>query len=99
MISKRAVKNSNQVKVTFVLPEDHPYANGSFVVGDFSGWEVQANPLQKRSNGTYSSVVTLEKGKRYTFRYVSKDGYWFNADDADAYEPNNFGGENGILLT
>jgi hypothetical protein len=38
--------------------------------------------------------VSLEKGARHAYRYVTEDGEWFNAGDADDYE-----GENGILLT
>ena len=98
MIQKRNVRNSDQVKISFVLPGDHPKAEAS-VVGDFNGWDSKANPLKKRSNGTYSTTVTIEKGKRYHFRYQAADGDWFDAGDADAYEPNQFGSENGVVLT
>ena len=98
MIKRRNLRNSDQVKVTFVLAEDQPYGKVS-VVGDFNDWDPQANPLRKRSNQTYSAAVTLEKGKRYLYRYQGADGTWFNADDADAYESNEFGEQNGVLLT
>jgi len=94
MLRRRNVKDSNEVKVSFALPEDHPHAADAYVAGSFNDWDPQADRLIRRSNETYSAVVTLEKGQRYTYRYVSGDGEWFNAGDADGYED-----ENGILLT
>lgn len=94
MIRKRSVSGSNQVKVSFALPEDHPHAAHAYVAGSFNDWDTQADRLVHRNNQTYSAVVTLDKGERYTYRYVTEDGEWFNVDDADEYE-----GENSVLLT
>lgn len=94
MLRKRSMKDSNRVKVSFALPEDHPHAAQAFVAGTFNGWDPRADPLVRRNNRTYSAVVSLEKGERYAYRYVSADGEWFNAGDADAYD-----GDNGILFT
>jgi 1,4-alpha-glucan branching enzyme len=94
MLRKRNVKDRNRVKVSFALPEDHPHAAGAYVAGTFNDWDPKADPLIHRNNQTYSAVVSLEKGARHAYRYVSEDGEWFNAGDAFDYE-----GENGILLT
>ena len=94
MLRRRNVKGSDQVKISFALPEDHPHAANAYVAGTFNDWDPKADPLIHRSNQTYSAVVTLDKGERYAYRYVSEDGEWFNADDADEYD-----GENSILLT
>ena len=94
MLRRRNVKDTNKVKISFSLPEDHPHAGDAYVAGTFNDWDPQADRLIHRSNQTYSAVVALDKGKRYAYRYVSGDGEWFNAGDADEYE-----GENGILLT
>jgi 1,4-alpha-glucan branching enzyme len=88
------VKGSDQIKISFALPEDHPHAAHAYVAGTFNDWDPQADRLIRRSNQTYSAVVTLDKGERYEYRYVTEDGDWFNVGDADAYE-----GENGVLLT
>ncbi len=98
MIRRRNFRDSDEVKITFVLPGDHPYPKSS-VVGDFNDWDKEANQFRKRSNGKYSTAVTLKKGQRYVYRYISEDGIWFNEGDADAYETNAFGSEDGILLT
>jgi len=98
MIKRRSVKGKNQVKISFVLPEDHPHLP-AYVVGDFNDWDPDAHPFKPRRNNTYSAVVTLEKDRRYRFRYRSEDGAWFNEEDADAYEPSDFSSENCIILT
>lgn len=94
MLRRRNVKNSDKVKISFALPENHPHAANAYVAGTFNDWDHKADRLIRRNNQTYSAVVTLDKGERYAYRYVSEDGEWFNVDDADEYED-----ENGILLT
>ncbi|HDQ71304.1 MAG TPA: hypothetical protein ENN19_04300 [Chloroflexi bacterium] len=94
MILRRKVKDSDRIKISFALPEEHPHAAHAYVAGEFNDWDPKADRLVRRSNATYSAVLTLEKGRRYAYRYVTEDGVWFNTDDADEYE-----GENGILLT
>lgn len=91
-------KNSDQMKVTFALPADYPHMPQA-VVGDFNQWDVTATPLKRRSNGTYSAPVTLEPGQRYAFRYLCDGDHWCNDEEADAYEPNEFGSENSVLIT
>jgi 1,4-alpha-glucan branching enzyme len=88
------MKDSQHVKVSFALPEVHLHAANAYVTGTFNDWDPKADRLIRRNNQTYSAVVTLDKGERYAYRYVSGDGEWFNAGDADEYE-----GENGVLFT
>ena len=93
MIKRKGKRNSNEVRVTFALPADDPHAQAA-VVGEFNNWDQTAHPLKKRSNGTYSAAVTLEKGQQYAFRYYdAANDFWFNDPEADAYE-----GDNGIVI-
>ena len=93
MIKRQGKRNSNAVRVTFVLPADDPHAEAA-VVGEFNGCDQSAHPMKKRSNGTYSAAVTLEKGQKYAFRYYdAANDFWFNDPEADAYE-----GDNGIVI-
>ena len=94
MLRRRTVKGKDQVKVSFVLPDDNPHAADAFVAGSFNNWDPQADRLMRRNNQTYSAVITLDKGERYAYRYVSADGEWFNTGDADAYED-----DNGVVFT
>ena len=98
MIKQSRVKNSDSVKVSFILPRSHPGGKVS-VVGDFNGWDPYAHPLRPRSNGTRSAVLTLPSGRRYAFRYLGEGGQWHDDDEAAAFEPNGAGGVNGILET
>jgi len=98
MIRKQSVKGNGQVKVTFVLPPNHPYGKIA-VVGDFNGWDPSVNRFVRRSNKTYTTSATVEAGHRYLFRYYCEDGTWINEDEADAYEPSGFGSDNCVLIT
>lgn len=99
MIKKVNKRKSDKVKVTFVLPEDHPHADDMSVVGDFNDWQAGENSFVRRSNHTYSTNVMLDEGHRYAFRYYSEEGGWYNEDEADGYEHNEHGSENCILET
>lgn len=99
MIKKVNKRGSEEVKVTFVLPEDHPYGENVYVAGDFNGWDKASNKFVRRSNHTYSTNVKLDEGGRYAFRYFSEEQGWINEDDADDYEHNEYGETNCIVTT
>jgi 1,4-alpha-glucan branching enzyme len=99
MIKKVNKRDSDQVKVTFVLPDDHPYGEEVSVVGDFNDWTAGEHPFVRRSNQTYSTNVMLEEGNRYAFRYYSEDEGWINDEEADDFEPNEYGATNCIVET
>ncbi|MCP4360968.1 MAG: glycoside hydrolase [Chloroflexi bacterium] len=98
MLKKDKIRGSEQIKVTFVLPADHPHIHAS-VMGTFNEWNPSANKLVKRNNGTYSTAVNLDPGGRYEFRYFATDGTWFNDEAADGYEPGEYGSDNCIVET
>ena len=87
MLKRRKISGSNTVKVSFILPADDSRLPAS-VVGDFNEWNPEADPMIRRSNGTFSAVVSLIADATYLFRYRSEDGTWFNDEAADDYEPN-----------
>ncbi len=99
MIKKVNKRSSDQVKVTFVLPEDHPYQGEVSVVGDFNDWTPGEHRFVRRSNQTYSINVMLQEGERYAFRYYSDEEGWINEDEADDYEPNEHGTTNCVVAT
>ena len=90
MLKRRRISGSNTVKVSFILPADDARLPAS-VVGEFNEWDRTADPLVRRSNGTFSAVVPLVADATYRFRYRSEDGTWFNDDNADGYESNTHG--------
>lgn len=99
MIKKVNTRDTDHVKVTFVLPDDHPYGSDVFVVGDFNDWSVGEQRFVRRSNQTYSTNVTLPQGERYAFRYYSEEEGWINDDEADDYVTNEFGSANCVVET
>lgn len=99
MLKKVNKKKSDQVKVTFVLPDDHPYGDEVSVVGDFNDWTPGANRFVRRSNQTYSTNVMLPEDSRFSFRYYSEDVGWINENEADDFEPNDFGSTNCVVQT
>jgi len=84
-------RNAESVKVTFALAADEAAA-GCSVVGDFNGWQPGMHQLRRRSNGTRSTSVTLPLGTRVRFRYLGRNGHWFN--DPDVVE---FDGSDSVL--
>ncbi len=73
---KREVKKDT-VQLTFVLPKEAPAGKVS-VVGDFNEWTPGVHTLVKRSNGTCSVRVPVERGNSYRFRYLAEDAVWFD---------------------
>jgi 1,4-alpha-glucan branching enzyme len=86
-------RRGDQVRVTFRLPlaDDDRVS----VVGDFNEWNPGANQFRVR-DGVGCVSLTLAAGRRYRFRYVTGDGYWFN-DQSTAIEDNGYGEHNSIL--
>ena len=99
MIKKVNKRDSDRVKVTFVLPEDHDCGETVSVVGDFNDWTPGEHTFVRRSNQTYSTNVMLEEGERYAFRYYSEEEGWANEAEADDFEPNEYGSTNCVVLT
>jgi 1,4-alpha-glucan branching enzyme len=82
VIRRSRVVRSNEVKVTFALPQDNP-AGPVSVVGDFNAWTPGTHVLAKRANGTRSVSVTAPAGSTLRFRYLGDGGRWFDDPDAD----------------
>jgi 1,4-alpha-glucan branching enzyme len=80
------------VRVTFVLPAEDPPGAVS-VVGDFNGWNPFAHPLQRRGNGTRSTVVSVPARTTLRFRYLAEGGVWFDDETAPGRD------SHGIFIT
>jgi 1,4-alpha-glucan branching enzyme len=86
------------VAITFEL-DPGVAASAVAVAGDFNGWSIEANPMERRADGGFHTTVVLELGREYRFRYVLDRERWVNAWDADDYAPNDFGGEDSVVRT
>ncbi|HED05237.1 MAG TPA: glycoside hydrolase family 13 [Ignavibacteria bacterium] len=100
-IIRKYIKNKNTYKITFTLPDYLEKAfDSASVVGDFNNWDSEVNKMKKnKRTGLYSTIVELEAGREYRFRYVVNGNIWLNDPDADMFEPTSFGdSENCVLL-
>jgi 1,4-alpha-glucan branching enzyme len=88
---------SGKVKVTFALPAAL-WADTIYVVGDFNGWDERATPLRQTESGWMVSIE-LEAGRVYQYRYLVNGNEWHNDWQADGYEPNEYGGDNSVVVT
>lgn len=80
-------------KATFqiVLPE----ANSVTLMGDFNGWDHNANPMRKTRTGVWKTELKLKAGE-YQFRYLVNEYEWVNDDEAPVV-PNAFGTYNSLV--
>jgi 1,4-alpha-glucan branching enzyme len=89
MIKKQFLKSKPVCKVTFSMPaEAAPEAKEVKLVGEFSEWTESPIEMKKLKDGSFKTVVSLETGKEYEFRYVIDGDRWENDWEADAYRPN-----------
>jgi 1,4-alpha-glucan branching enzyme len=83
------------VIVTFRLPES-VVAEHACVVGDFNDWSPTADPME-RDGDAFVAALTLAPGRSYRFRYLLDGERWENDWAADAYLPNEFGGDDSVI--
>ncbi len=95
---KQYLKSRPVAKVTFRLPhEAAPEAHSVSLVGDFNSWHIDATPMKRLRDGSFTAVVELESGHEYRFRYLIEGSRWENDWRADRYAPNAFGSEDSVV--
>ncbi len=99
-LKKQFLKSKPVCKVTFSLPaEAAPEADRVFVAGEFNNWDPKGTPMNKLKNGTFKTVVNLETGRDYAFRYVIDGEMWENDWAADAYKSNGLTFEENSIVS
>lgn len=97
-LKKQVLKSKPVCKVTFRFPTEMVEgAEKVTLVGDFNNWDEKALEMKKLKSGEFTSLLELEKGKAYEFRYLVNGTDWYNDLEADRYVANNFGVENGVV--
>ncbi|MFW5714380.1 MAG: isoamylase early set domain-containing protein [Brevefilum sp.] len=96
MLKKHVYKGGKRVRVWFYLPAEVD-AEKVCLVGDFNDWDNTANPMKKKKDGMFYTVLTLDAGKSYEFRYFLDGERWENDWEADAYIPGEMGEENSVV--
>jgi 1,4-alpha-glucan branching enzyme len=72
-------------------------AKSAAVCGEWNHWSDNVDLMRRDSKGGFSLRVTLEAGRTYRFRYLLDGERWENDWAADAYVPNDFGGDDSVL--
>ncbi len=99
-IEKSYLKTKPLCKVKFTLPQ-HQIGQAKTVnlVGEFNGWDNQAQPMRKQKTGDYATTVSLPLGSEYAFRYLINGEEWENDGQADKYIPSHVcEAENGVVV-
>ncbi len=95
MLKKRFFKTKPECEVSFELA--HAPARTVELVCESNGWEPIA--MKRAGNDRFRARVRLPDERRYQFRYLVDGMTWVNDEAADAYQRNEFGGENSVLST
>ena len=96
MIEKAYTKTGRSCRVTFVLPADAAAASAS-LVGDFNDWNLTAQPMKRRKDGSFTTTISLKPGREYRFRYLLDGHRWENDEAADGYVPNEHGSDDSVV--
>ncbi|MBA2563262.1 MAG: hypothetical protein H0V14_10205 [Chitinophagaceae bacterium] len=54
--------------------------------------------MSRKKDGTFSGDVSLPKNIKHEFKYLVNKTEWLNEPDADIQQPNEFGGNNSVLV-
>ncbi|MCI0394997.1 MAG: isoamylase early set domain-containing protein [Chloroflexi bacterium] len=97
MLKKSYSKNGESCRVTFKLPAE-VNAESARLCGDFNDWDPAAHPMKKLKDGSFSVTVSLPAGRSYRFRYLLDGGRWENDWESDGYVPNQYGGDDSLVM-
>lgn len=100
MLKKQFLKKEPVCKVTFKVPaEVVSNAETVALLGEFNDWKTdEAIEMTKLKDGSFKTVVKLDAGKEYQFRYLVNGTEWVNDNDADKYVSTPYGTENCVVV-
>ena len=82
--------------VTFII-DPGVGAQSAAVCGEWNDWSADADVMRRDAEGGFSTTVDLKAGRAYRFRYLLDGERWDNDWAADAYLPNDFGGDDSVV--
>ncbi|NJO82703.1 MAG: glycoside hydrolase family 13 [Blastochloris sp.] len=88
---------AGKVRVTFSMPASI-WADTIHLVGDFNDWDTSSTPLRLGDHG-WSVCLELDVEQAYQYRYLVNGSDWYNDWRADSYVPNEYGGDNSVVIT
>jgi len=98
-IAKQYLESAHMCKVTFRLPKEAaPDASVVMVAGEFNNWDASQVKMRKLKNGDFKATVELPCDKEFRFKYLIDSQRWENDWAADKYAPNEYGGEDSVVV-
>ena len=97
MLQKNWDPENGRFEVVFDLPAGLDVERAA-VVGDFNDWSADSHVMERTDDGRLELRASFPPGTRAQFRYRIDDDRWENDWNADDYVPNEFGGEDSLLI-
>ncbi len=94
MIKSRGAEG--KANVTFTV-DPQVGAETAAVCGEWNDWSADVGVMRRDPEGGFSVTVGLHAGRAYRFRYLLDGQRWDNDWAADAYQPNDFGGDDSVV--
>jgi hypothetical protein len=95
MVQKKYFKTKDYCKVKFILNVQN--AETVEILGLNSDWE-NSIIMSKKKDGTFSCDVTIPKNTKHEFKYLVNESECLNDPEADGLHPNEFGGNNSVII-
>ena len=95
MVQKTYYKTKDYCKVKFSFSVEN--AETIEILGLNSDWK-NSVIMSKKKDGTFSAEVNIPKESKHEFKYSVNAIEWMNEPEADAVEPNAFGGSNSVIV-
>jgi 1,4-alpha-glucan branching enzyme len=96
MPKKSYSQTGRKCRVTFELHPDGDVQT-AYVCGEFNDWNPTSHPLKRRKDGSFATMLWVEAGRQYRFRYLLDGKHWVNDQAADAYVANPYGGDDSLI--
>jgi len=99
-IKKQYIKSKPVCKVTFKVGKDEAQgAHKISILGDLNQWNEIHGEMKPLKDGSFSTVIELEPGREYQFRYLAGGTNWLNEPEADKYVPSGFGDAQNAVIS
>ena len=96
MLKKSYSKTGKKCRVTFKYPNE-ANCEKAVLAGEFNDWSLEAHPMKRLKDGSFSVSLYLATGCSYCFRYVLDSNVWVNDLIADSYVPNKFNQDDSVV--
>lgn len=95
MVQKTYFKTKDYCKVKFSYTVEN--AESVQLVGLNSDWK-NSITMTKKKDGTFSCDVSLPKDSRHEYKFIVNETLWIADPEADALQPDTFGGNNSVII-